>query len=133
MSAAMAEAARQFEGRHDFSAFGGKDRQPVRTLHRVRVDRQGRWITIEVVGNAFLRQMVRRIVAALLRVGHGRATVADVAAALADNGRPAFDGDTAPAHGLMLWRVPMGERKDNESNDRTKDENDEQDIQPASE
>ena len=64
-------------------------------------------MTIEVVGNAFLRQMVRRMVAALLRVGHGRATVADVKAALADTGRPAFDGDTAPAHGLVLWRVTV--------------------------
>ena len=125
---AMAAAARVFEGRHDFSAFGGADKQPVRTLHRVRVVRTGRSVTIEVVGNAFLRQMVRRMVAALLRVGHGRATVTDVKAALADTGRPAFDGDTAPANGLVLWRVPM-----NYEQLRGQRDNDEQDIQPASE
>jgi tRNA pseudouridine38-40 synthase len=130
--AAMAKAARQFEGRRDFSAFGGKDRQPVRTLHRVRVQRQGRWITIEVIGDAFLRQMVRRIVAALLRVGHGRATAADVTAALKDTGKPAFEGDTAPAHGLVLWRVPMNYGKTTRAT-TGRDENDEQDIQPASE
>lgn len=122
--AAMADAAQVFVGRHDFSAFGGKDRQPVRTLHRVRVRRQGRTITIEVVGDAFLRQMVRRIVAALLRVGHGTASAADVAASL-ESKQPAFGGDTAPAHGLVLWRVPM--------NYEEQKENDEQDIQPASE
>lgn len=104
--AAMAAAAEVFVGRRDFSAFGGKDRQPVRTLHRVRVRRQGSMVTIEVVGDAFLRQMVRRIVAALLRVGHGTASAADVAVAL-ESSRPAFAGDTAPAHGLVLWRVPM--------------------------
>jgi tRNA pseudouridine38-40 synthase len=104
---AMSSAARLFVGRRDFSAFGGKDRQPVRTLHRVRVTRQSRMITIEVVGDAFLRQMVRRIAAALLRVGHGRANDTDVKAALATPSRPAFDGDTAPPHGLVLWRVPM--------------------------
>ena len=128
---AMSRAAKVFVGTRDFSAFGGKDRQPVRSVHRVRISRErqreGQWIAIEVVGNAFLRQMVRRMVAALIRVGHGRATTADVKAALADNGKPAFDGDTAPPNGLVLWQVPMSKAK------RKKNENDEQDIQPASE
>jgi tRNA pseudouridine38-40 synthase len=122
----MARAAQLFIGRHDFSAFAGRDRQPVRTVHRVRVARRGKSVTIEVIGDAFLRQMVRRIVAALLRVGHGRATEADVAAALANVGKPAFDGDTAPAKGLVLWRVPMDYEKRRGQRDR-----DEQDIQPA--
>jgi tRNA pseudouridine38-40 synthase len=104
---AMAAAAAVFVGRHDFSAFGGRDRQPIRTLYRVRVSRRGRTITIEVVGDAFLRQMVRRIVTALLRVGHGTATREDLARALESN-TPAFAGETAPAVGLVLWRVPMG-------------------------
>lgn len=127
--AAMAAAATAFVGRHDFSAFGGADRQPVREVYRMSVKRSGRSVTIEVVGNAFLRQMVRRMVAALLRVGQGRATVADVEAALANTGKPAFDGDTAPPHGLVLWRVPMNYEKDQ----RGQRENDEQDIQPAGE
>jgi len=119
---AMATAARVFEGRHDFSAFGGKDEEPIRTLHRVSITRepkrQGQWIAIEVVGDAFLRQMVRRIVAALLRVGHGRATADDVKAALDDTGKPAFEGDTAPPHGLVLWRVPMDYDKKDEKRER---------------
>ena len=104
--AAMAAAASAFQGRRDFSSFGGKDRQPVRTLHRVEVRRQGSMITVTVVGDAFLRGMVRRIVAALIRVGRGAATVAEIAAAVESN-RPAFAGEAAPAHGLVLWRVPM--------------------------
>jgi tRNA pseudouridine38-40 synthase len=126
--AQMREAAQVFAGRHDFSAFGGADKQPVRTVHRVRVTRRGRLVIIEVIGDGFLRQMVRRIVAALLRVGRGRATVDEVVAALREVRRPAFDGETAPAHGLVLWRVPMNY----EEQTRTKGEN-EQDIQPASE
>src|SRR5688572_1015304 len=59
--AAMAAAATAFEGRRDFSPFGGKDRQPVRTLHRVEVRRQGSMITVTVIGDAFLRGMVRRM------------------------------------------------------------------------
>lgn len=108
--AAMAEAAQVFVGRHDFAAFGGAEGQLVRTLHAVRVKRSGSVITVALEGDAFLRQMVRRIVAALLRVGHGRATAKDVASALAQ-GRPAFAGHAAPAHGLCLWRVTEGPRR----------------------
>jgi tRNA pseudouridine38-40 synthase len=104
--AAMAAAAEVFVGRHDFSCFGGWDRQPIRTLQSVGVRRQGSVVTIVVIGDAFLRQMVRRIAAALIRVGHGKATASEVAEALSGN-RPAFAGATAPAHGLVLWRVPM--------------------------
>lgn len=107
--AAMAAAAEVFVGRHDFSAFGGADKQPIRTLERVRVRRQGKLITIEVVGDAFLRQMVRRIVATVVRVGHGTASVEDLRRALGSKA-PAFAGEAAPAHGLVLWRVPMGAR-----------------------
>jgi tRNA pseudouridine38-40 synthase len=107
--AAMAAAARVFVGRHDFSAFGGADRQPVRTLTKLSVVRRGDLITVTVIGDAFLRGMVRRIVAALLRVGHGRASAEDLAEALKGR-QPAFHGEAAAARGLTLWRVPMGER-----------------------
>jgi tRNA pseudouridine38-40 synthase len=108
---AMSRAARVFVGRHDFSAFGGTDRQPVRTLHKVQVSaevgREGRLITIRVVGDAFLRGMVRRIVAALLRAGQGTTDAAEVRRQLAAK-QPARHGETAPARGLTLWKVPMG-------------------------
>ena len=107
--AAMAAAAKVFVGRHDFSAFGGADRQPVRTLTKLSVVRRGDLITVTVIGDAFLRGMVRRIVAALLRVGHGRASAEDLAKALKGR-QPAFHGEAAAPRGLTLWRVPMGER-----------------------
>lgn len=107
--AAMAAAAKVFVGRHDFSAFGGTDRQPVRTLSKLSVVRRGDMITVTVIGDAFLRGMVRRIVAALLRVGHGRASAEDLAQALSER-RPAFHGEAAAPRGLTLWRVPMGQR-----------------------
>jgi tRNA pseudouridine38-40 synthase len=117
----MARAATAFEGRHDFSAFGGADPQPVRTVHAVRVRRSGDAVTIDVRADAFLRGMVRRMVAALLAVGKGRIAEADVAAALSA-GRPAFGGAAAPARGLCLRRVVMGRRRrqtnqDNEDNE----------------
>ena len=104
----MAEAAELLVGRRDFSAFARGTRQPVRTLHSIAVRRRGRTVTIDVVGDAFLRQMVRSIAAALLRVGRGEATPEDVADALASPQR-AFDGEVAPAHGLCLRRVVLGD------------------------
>jgi len=105
-TAAMARAGSVLVGRHDFSAFGAADRQPVRTLHGVRVRREGRLVTVDVRGDAFLRQMVRRIVAALLLVGRGEVEVSTVAVALASR-QPAFNGAVAPAKGLCLRRVVM--------------------------
>jgi tRNA pseudouridine38-40 synthase len=107
---AMARAATAFEGRHDFSAFGGADPQPVRTVHHVRIRRRGSLVTIDVRADAFLRGMVRRMVAALLAVGAGKIEENAVATALAER-RPAFAGAAAPARGLCLRRVVLGRRK----------------------
>jgi tRNA pseudouridine38-40 synthase len=107
--AAMARAATAFEGRHDFSAFGGIDPQPVRTVHRIRVRRQGSMVTIDVRADAFLRGMVRRIVAALLAVGKGTLE-ASALPGLLTAGTPALGGAAAPARGLCLRRVVLGRR-----------------------
>jgi tRNA U38,U39,U40 pseudouridine synthase TruA len=80
--------------------------------------------------------MVRRMVAALMRVGTGRATKEEVAVALAAGPKPAFAGEAAPPQGLTLWRVPMKWKiEETEQDRRTReiDESDEQDIHTASE
>jgi len=105
--AAMARAATAFEGRHDFSAFGGADPQPVRTVHRIRVRREGSAVTIDVRADAFLRGMVRRIVATLLAVGKGQVDPEAVPGMLAATS-PALAGAAAPARGLCLRRVVLG-------------------------
>ena len=107
--AAMARAGSVFIGRHDFRAFGATDRSPVRTVHAVRVRREGRLVTIDVRADSFLRGMVRRMVAILLEVGRGKLNETDVRAALAAR-RPALDGAAAPARGLCLRRVVLGRR-----------------------
>ena len=108
-TAAMASAATAFEGRHDFSAFGGTDPQPVRTVHRIRVRRAGSQVTIDVRADAFLRGMVRRIVATLLAVGTGKLEPGAVSGMLAAR-EPALGGAAAPARGLCLRRVVLGRR-----------------------
>jgi tRNA pseudouridine38-40 synthase len=110
-TAAMARAGSILEGRHDFSSLGSTDRSPVRTVHSVRVRRTGRTVTIDVRADAFLRGMVRRIVALLVEVGLGRMDETAVRTALAGPG-PALDGAAAPAKGLCLRRVALGRRPD---------------------
>jgi tRNA pseudouridine38-40 synthase len=116
--AAMASAGLAFLGRHDFSAFGGSDRSPVRTVYAVRVRKDGRLVTIDVRADAFLRGQVRRMVAALLEVGLGKMDEAGIRAALAAR-EPALNGAIAPAKGLCLRRVvqgrpPMDDKEDEE-------------------
>ena len=108
-TAAMERAGSVLVGRHDFSAFGVAHRSPVRTVHSVRVRRSGSLVTIDVAADAFLGQMVRRIVASLLLAGHGKTTEESVAAAL-ESRRPAFNGAVAPAKGLCLRRVVLGSK-----------------------
>ena len=104
---AMQAAADELVGRHDFSAFGRVQNTAIRTLYEVRLKRRDHLVTIDLVGDAFLRQMVRSIVAALIRIGMGRATTEDLVAELRSPGR-AFDGAVVPAQGLCLRRVTIG-------------------------
>lgn len=114
--AAMASAAPVLEGRHDFSAFGGVDRSPVRTVMMVRVRKEGRLVTIDVRADAFLRGQVRRMVAALLEVGAGKIDEAALRAALAGR-EPALNGAAAPPQGLCLRRVVFGRRVTDDKED----------------
>ena len=103
--AAMARAAADFRGRHDFAslqAAGSDVRDSVRTLHEVRLDGVARGeIEIDVVGDGFLHHMVRTLAGTLIEVGLGRRPVEAMPALLAARDRRAA-GPTAPAAGLTL-------------------------------
>jgi tRNA pseudouridine38-40 synthase len=114
--AAMASAGSAFVGRHDFSAFGGTDRSPVRTVYAVRVRKVDRLVTIDVRAESFLRGQVRRMVAGLLEVGLGKIDDAELRAALAAR-EPALNGAAAPAKGLCLRRVALGRRPADDKED----------------
>jgi tRNA pseudouridine38-40 synthase len=106
-TAAMARAAPAFIGRHDFRAFGAADRSTVRTVTAVRIRRSGRYVTIDVRADSFLRGQVRRMVGHLLEVGLGKTDIDSVRSALADPGS-GQKGPAAPAKGLCLRRVAIG-------------------------
>jgi tRNA pseudouridine38-40 synthase len=119
---AMARAAATLVGRHDFRAFGGPvGRTTVRRIERITVRRAGHAVTIDVIGDAFLRQMVRAIVAAMIRVGRGATSAEEVAAALDRRDGRAFDGEVAPAKGLCLRRVVYGRRRHDGDKERERE------------
>ena len=64
----------------------------------------GRLLRFEITGNGFLRHMVRTIVGTLVDIGRGNMPVEEMAAIIASRDR-SRTGQTAPAHGLTLWRV----------------------------
>jgi tRNA pseudouridine38-40 synthase len=103
--AAMRAAAAELVGARDFAALGSDERgRTVRHLREVTVVRSGSSVEVRVTANAFLRRMVRSIVAILLEAGRGRLAPRSVAGLL-DVGERALHGRAAPAHGLTLERV----------------------------
>jgi tRNA pseudouridine38-40 synthase len=103
--AAMQAAAARMVGERDFASLGADAHgRTVRHLAEVRVTRRGDLVEVRVTANAFLRRMVRSIVALLLAAGRGRLAPEAVDGLLAASGR-ALHGRAAPAHGLTLERV----------------------------
>lgn len=104
---AMHAAAQGLVGRHDFSSFRAAECQalsPVRTLDSIAVTRAGDELRLAVRARSFLHNQVRIMAGTLRKVGEGKWSAADVAAALAACDRAAA-GQTAPPHGLCLAEV----------------------------
>jgi tRNA pseudouridine38-40 synthase len=123
----MARAAEALVGEHDFAAFKGRGTDVLTTVRRVlsaeiveinvhtdlplalsplegTPDGNGRLFRLEVSGTGFLRHMVRTIAGTLVDIGRGNMAVDDMRAIIESKDR-SLTGQTAPAHGLMLWRV----------------------------
>ena len=106
--AAMRRATKLFLGRHDFKSFAGtrnyEMETTVRTLTRCDIRKSGPLITFFIEGDGFLYKMCRGIVGTLAQLGRGKFSEGDIKAMLAARDRRAA-GMTAPAHGLVLWKV----------------------------
>ena len=106
--AAMRDAAARMVGKRDFAALGSHPRgRTVRHLMAVSIRQRGTLIEVTVTGNAFLRRMVRSMVAVLLAAGRGQLAAVDVEQVL-DAGQRALRGRAAPACGLTLERISFG-------------------------
>lgn len=112
--AAMAEAARKFEGEHDFTSFAAssgseeddRNRPTVRLVDLSEVCRASNAdeLIYTVRGKSFLRYMVRKMVGTLLEVGRGKLAPAAISEILCLRD-PALSGATAPPDGLYLVSI----------------------------
>ncbi len=104
---AMQKEADALLGRHDFAAFaasGSIARQTVKTIHRVKIERRGDDVTLLILGDGFLYNMVRIIAGTLEEVGTGKREPGAIARAIATGDRLLL-GKTALARGLTLMRA----------------------------
>lgn len=105
---AMRAAAALFVGRHDFKSFAANRNYEmettVRTVTRCDFKKSGPLLTFVIEGDGFLYKMCRGIVGTIVQVGLGKFSAAEIKQMLAQKDRRVA-GMTAPAHGLVLWKV----------------------------
>ena len=119
--AKMQKAAQDLVGEHDFTSFvasGSQALSNVRTIYQADVhrDEANNEIVFDFVGNGFLYNQVRIMVAFLLEIGSNQRPVDDVIRVLAAKDRNQARM-TAPASGLYLVSVDYGDQ-----NNKTIDE-----------
>ena len=104
----MRAAAKFFLGKHDFKSFEASRsyemESTVRTLTRCGIKRNGSLLTVVIEGDGFLYKMCRGIAGTLVQVGQGKISPGEIERILSSKDRRVA-GMTAPAHGLVLWKV----------------------------
>lgn len=111
---AMRAAASHFVGEHDFRAFrqSGDEREIV-VREMFEVSMKTGWlgrpdvVAFEIIGNSFMKNMVRIMVGTLVDVGRGRIAPDAIPKMLCEDSDRADAGQTAPAHGLTLVHIEL--------------------------
>jgi tRNA pseudouridine38-40 synthase len=112
---AMREAAAHLVGTHDFRAFRSADdarENTVRTVTSLDVTPSfagdPRLVALDVVGTAFMKNMVRILAGTLVEVGTGAREASGVPTLLGPHAERRAAGPTAPAQGLTLVSMRLG-------------------------
>ncbi len=112
----MKEAAKIFEGKHDFTNFcykASKNSEKVREIFSCDIIEDQKIITendclnsyaLVIEGSGFLKQMVRIIMGTLINVGFGKTTIEDIQESLSTT-EFRKTGFIAPGAGLYLNRI----------------------------
>ena len=103
----MRKAASYLIGRHDFRSFraaDGKEKNSVRTVKNIKIEKSGDLVYIYIEANGFLYNMARNIVGTLIEVGRGKFKAVDVKKILLKRDRR-LSGPTMPAKGLCMVAV----------------------------
>jgi tRNA pseudouridine38-40 synthase len=108
----MQIAAQALLGKHDFTSFRATSCQaphPMRDVQKISIQREGKFIYIDIQANAFLHHMVRNIVGSLLVIGQGKQATDWLAYLLKQKDRT-LAGSTASASGLYFIAVDYPEK-----------------------
>ncbi|HHZ11145.1 MAG TPA: tRNA pseudouridine(38-40) synthase TruA [Acholeplasmataceae bacterium] len=100
------EALGVFQGVHDFRSFtkNKTTKNTVRYIYKIEADVEGTLVTVKIVGDGFLHNMVRIMVAMALEVGRGKITVDGLREIMAKKDRR-LSPKILPPTGLYLFRV----------------------------
>ncbi|MGD9605430.1 MAG: tRNA pseudouridine(38-40) synthase TruA [Bacilli bacterium] len=103
---AFITALKFFEGEHDFRSFT-KNKEiddAVRTIHHISIDQEKTLFTIKIIGDGFMRHMVRILVAMALEVGRNKITIERLKYIMEQKNR-VFSPKILPSSGLYLHSV----------------------------
>jgi tRNA pseudouridine38-40 synthase len=103
----MKEAAKLFEGMHDFKSFSDDDAEEKSTkcnVGKLAIEETEEKIFIRIKASHFLWKMVRRIVGVLVEIGRGSMTKEDIKTFLEKNSNEPAKY-TAPPSGLFLEKI----------------------------
>lgn len=104
----MREGTRILEGEHDFTSFSSAQIDPrkprTKRIDAIAITKEGPDIKIRYEGNGFLRYQVRMMSAALIALGEGKISLADLQQILEAKHKHACRFN-APAKGLYLMEV----------------------------
>ena len=103
----MQQAARAFEGTHDFKAvrsLGTETKTTVRTVYWCRAEKEGDLITISICADGFLYNMCRAMVGTMVYASYGKLLPEEIPQLLQIGDRR-LTGPTMPPQGLYLNRV----------------------------
>jgi len=103
----MTEAAGYIVGTHDFTSFTTKavqEKNRIRTVKKLDIIKDGKYIYFTIEADGFLYNMVRTIVGTLIEVGRGKISAGDIKGIL-DVKKRKLAGPTVPARGLCLIEV----------------------------
>jgi len=103
----MQEAAQHLIGEHDFTSYRAlacQAKNPVRTITKLEITRQGSLVIIDITANGFLHHMVRNVSGVLMSIGKKEHSPQWAQEVLVNKDR-ACAGVTAPAQGLYFMSV----------------------------
>ncbi len=100
------EAMKYIEGTHDFRSFSKNHeiKNTVRFIETFDLSIQDGILEFRIVGSGFMYNMVRIIIALMLKVGEGKLQPSDIQRII-DGRERKFAPYVAPPQGLYLWKV----------------------------